>query len=93
MAKTLDSIERWQTWPGWAQDAVVTDVTIHFGWRDRLLILIGRPVFVTTKAHTENVAGRSEGQSRVSVPQIRWPWSRPRFAMAESPVGACDGQP
>lgn len=82
--KTLDSIERWLAWPEWAQDAVVTDVCVHFDWRDRLLILLGRPVFVTTKALTENVAGKTEGRSRVDVLPIPWPWRRQRFAVAEA---------
>jgi hypothetical protein len=73
---TLDSIERWLEWPEWAKDGVITHVEIHLDWRDRLLVLIGRPVLVTTKALTENVAGRTEGRSRVSVPRIIWPWSR-----------------
>lgn len=78
-----DSFERWIDWPEWAKDAVVTDVHMRFDWKERLLILIGREVTVTTKAHTENVAGRTEGQARINVHRIRWPWSRPLMAVAE----------
>lgn len=82
----MDGIERWLEWPDWAKDAVVSDVRIHFDWKDRLLILLGRPVTVTTKAHTEHVAGRTEGRARVNVARIRWPWSPPpSFAQAEAP--------
>lgn len=82
--KTLDSIERWLDWPEWAKDAVVTDAAIHLDWKDRLLVLLGRPVIVTTKALTEHMVGRTEGRSRVSVLPIPWPWRRPRFGIAEA---------
>lgn len=81
----MKDLERWIEWPEWAADAVVTDVAIKFGWRDRLLILLGRPVSVTTKAFTECGVGKSEGRSRVTVHRIRWPWSRPSFAAAIAP--------
>ena len=80
----MREIERWLEWPDWARDAVVTHLSIQLGWRDRLLVLIGRPLLVTTKALTANVVGRTEGRSRVSVVPIRWPWSRPRIAVAEA---------
>lgn len=67
----MQDIERWLEWPEWARDAVVTDLSIQLGWRDRLLVLIGRPLLVTTKAMTANVVGRSEGRSRVSVGPIK----------------------
>lgn len=87
-----DSIERWLDWPEWAKDAAVTHVDIHFDWKDRLLILIGRPVLVTTKVLTENVVGKNEGRAQVSVSRIRWPWARPRFAVAEAPPGSFEAR-
>ncbi len=81
----MQEIERWLEWPEWARDAVVVEVQqIRFDWKERLLILLGRPVLVTTKAHTENKVGRSEGQARVTVHRIHWPWSRPSFGVADS---------
>lgn len=58
-----------------------------------LLILLGRPVLVTTKVLTANVVGRSDGRAQISVRPIRWPWSRPpRFAVAEAPPGSFEAR-
>lgn len=81
----MHEIERWLEWPEWAKDAVVVDVQeIRFDWRERLMILFGRPVDVTTKAHTEHVVGRSHGQARVTVRHIYWPWTRRPFAVSDA---------
>lgn len=40
-------------------DCVASNVSIWFGWRDRLRILFGRRAVVTVRVQTENVVGRT----------------------------------
>jgi hypothetical protein len=83
----LDDFERWISRPAWAKDAVVNDLTIRLSWRDRLLVLLGRPFHVTVKTWTSEPVGRTEGMTRSTVLGFRWPWKRKRFAVAEAPSG------
>lgn len=67
--------------PEWAKDRLTTHVDIHFDWKDRLKILFGPTVFVTVKVDTENLVGRNEGQSRISVGRIFPSKDRPMYAV------------
>jgi hypothetical protein len=79
-----EEFDRWVTWPEWAKDAIVTDVTVTFSWRDRLRILCGKRPVVTVKTFTRMVIGEQATQSRVYVPRL-WYRRRGLVAIAESP--------
>jgi len=53
--------------PAWAKDAIHATVDIHFDWRDRVKILLGWRVTLNVDTPTENVCGRAESVSEVSV--------------------------
>lgn len=92
MAEREEEMERWYTWPDWAKDAMVTDVTVAFSWRDRLRILCGKQPIVTVKAFMPDVIRRHIVLSRVSVPRL-WYW-RPRgFVVEAAPDSALPESP
>lgn len=63
-------------WPAWARDEIFTHVDVHFGWTDRLLILMGRVVTVKVQVIVERPPGRCASQSSAWTHRIRWPWAR-----------------
>jgi hypothetical protein len=71
-----DGPYRPKRWPEWARDEIVGDVTIHFDWTDRLLILLGRTVSVSVRTVVENTPGRCATTSSAWAHRIRWPWQK-----------------
>ena len=78
-------------WPEWARDEIHANVTVNFGWTDRLLILIGRTVSVEVRPVVCNPPGRCASQSSSWAHRIRWPWDRPSSGMHV--VAASEYQP
>lgn len=70
-------------WPVWARDEIFSHVDVQFGWTDRLLILIGRPVTVRVKTVVANSPGRCATQSSAWAHRILWPWRRRPGGYAE----------
>lgn len=82
--ETERTFEQWISWPEWAKDGVVSHAELRFSWRERLLILLGRPVTVSSKNWTEHRVGRTQGMLQWQVARFPWPWSRPSFGVAEN---------
>ncbi len=55
------------------RDLAVTTVEVHLGWTDRLRAAVAGRVDVKVRLYTENVIGRNETTSEVT---ILWPWVR-----------------
>ncbi len=54
-------------------DALITQTTVHPGWQERLLMLLGWNFHVYTRTATENVVGASEVEEfRVNLVRPRW---------------------
>jgi len=75
--------EQWYEWPEWAKDALVCDTDVTLSWRDRLRVLIGRRITVTTKTFTQAQIGRNETLSRACVTPL---WRRRPVGMVTSEV-------
>lgn len=74
----MDLCGRPAHWPDWANDEVVTRVTIKFGWWDRLKILLFGNCQVTTRTVTERPPGRFATSESVSAWIPAMPWRRNR---------------
>lgn len=70
-------------WPAWGRDEIFSDVIVHFGWTDRLLIALGRTVTVSVRTVVETSPGRCVTQSSAWAHRIRWPWQRQAGGHAE----------
>lgn len=78
-----DGPYRPEHWPSWARDEIFSDVTVHFGWTDRLLILIGRPVTVNVRTVVGNPPGPCATTSSAWANRIHWPWQKRPGGYAE----------
>lgn len=63
------------SWPDWARDRVMSQVTITFDLRDRLRILLGSTVAIWVRTHCEWRPGRMESKTDIIV--------RPLVALAQ----------
>ncbi len=71
--------------PEWAAEAVHVNTTVLFDWRDRIRVLLGRPVHVDSQIDCEHKPGRTSGAgTRVWVERV-FPVT-PMMAMA-----TCEG--
>jgi len=55
------------------KDEVINHVTVHLSFADRLRVLLGSNIRVSVFSKTENLAGKVEGSSTVSVDRIYTP--------------------
>lgn len=64
---------------GWkAADKIIVQVEARLDWKDRLLVMIGRPVGLTVRVYCENRPGKTESNSDVWAWRIVWPWLKNR---------------
>lgn len=54
-------------WESLSKDTIHTNVTVYFGFFDRLRILLGGKVFVQIKTYCEEMPGRVHSESCVNV--------------------------
>lgn len=64
--------------PEWASDAVHTEVEVRLGFADRLRVLLFGRFGMCVVAYTENLIGRTVGESVFVAPRRRF-WRRKRM--------------
>lgn len=52
------------------KDEVINHVTVHLSFADRLRVLLGSKIRVSVFSKTENMVGKVEGSSTVSVDRL-----------------------
>lgn len=80
-------------WPSWARDEIFTHADVRFGWLDRLLILIGRPVSLRVETIVGNPPVRCASQTSIWAHRIRWPWQRQPGGYSEMAAPAPSATP
>lgn len=71
--------------PPWSKDLIYTEIDLHLGPRDLLLLLWRRGrMGVTVKTWTESPVGKTESISRILIRRIEWPWERRPFAIMDA---------
>lgn len=61
--------------PGFS-DCIVVHATTILSFRDRLLLLLGRPLQTRVFIDCENIPGKVSERVEVWPHPIRWPWKR-----------------